>query len=78
MKTQLHLTLQERSHLRELILSQRLTESLDFLRKAASRQFLSHRTRITEEMLVQYLATWQRILSVSETSERERQLSDSA
>ncbi len=74
MKTQLHLTAAERSHLKQLIRDQALTEALDFLRAAARRQFLSRRTRITEEMLVQYLKTWQRILSVSETGEQSHQL----
>jgi hypothetical protein len=74
MKTQLHLTATERSHLKQLIRNQQLTESLDFLRSCAHKRFLSHRSRISEDELVQYLATWQRILSVSEISEEPSDL----
>lgn len=77
-RTQLNLTHEERSRLKKLIRNQQLTESLDLLRRAAHRQLLHRQARISEEMLTEYLATWQRILCVSETSENEQQLSDTA
>lgn len=58
-----------------MILNQQLTDALDFLRGKAHAQFLSRRTRISEDELVQYLQVWQRILCVSETSENEQQIS---
>ncbi|GEM_PF-4965563 len=55
----------ERAFLKYLIEKHALTDALEYLRIIAQQKFIQNRTQITEDDLICYLATWQRILDDS-------------
>jgi hypothetical protein len=55
----------ERAFLKSLIEKRALTDALQYLRAVAQEKFIQNRTQITEDDLIFYLATWQKILDNS-------------